>query len=348
TFSKFFGGNAVHRKCGLYSQTKDFLVGVGASRLSSTGVDQDLYQTEINFQWKAKTGTGRFQTQLMFYSPQTPKKAGIPVSIPDSDVEKEICRSFYQESSKSLTQLLSENGGNRDTIMSLGKILVFCNAFLDSEVLFKLNESIGKWRAELKPMPADRYDANRFQLVSALASGSYEIARTAFQFLHTLTPEVRASLSAFDQGHLGSTLWDNADRPRVGYLQIDKVYQLFLFNLLAAKNNYEILLEDGMEPFQDRKRQFQTLLKLLDVYKILVFLPNSPVTAAQREKFLAFVGSQFEDRNPYLARFVQQEIELSKKPQLMLEKSPSLGQIVGSVSWKPNLDSFLQSGTPTN
>ncbi len=329
----------------IYGQVRDFRIGVGAVRLGSAvdeTVERNLYRTEIGVSWKTSTGTGQYRTQVLFGSALFPKKVLPAIPIKDSDIEKEIALAFYRDSQSTFSQLIARFGGNRDTIFALGKITVYSNAFLESPFLLRLLSDLGKWRKELKGIPPDRYDPQRFRLVTSIASSSYEIARNAFQFIHAMGPELAAVPTTFDRQNLGDQLWANSARVRGGLFQATKVYQLFLSSLVSAKESLEILLEDGMAPFQDVKRQHSTLLKTLDLYKVLSFAPGSPVSADEWRNILGFLGKHYQNRNPFMERFLREELESSASQTLSEERSPTLKVVLDSLSWKPSMDLFLR------
>ncbi|MBF0545947.1 MAG: hypothetical protein HQM08_16005 [Candidatus Riflebacteria bacterium] len=119
---------------------KTFLVsGVGKHLASASAHPENrhLIQTSIRFDWKAKVGKGNVDSMCQLFSPVGPKPASLSLIFEQTAIEKEIAYVFFESPGESLAQLISEYGGNYQTILSLGIIHCATLGFINSSGLTK-------------------------------------------------------------------------------------------------------------------------------------------------------------------------------------------------------------------
>ncbi len=332
----------------LYDQVKDFRLGIENGRVPVPGgadSKNNLFQTDIGLDWKTRTGKGAYAIRSQFPAPLATSKKVPTLDVSDADVEREICFSLFLEPVTPLNQLIQRFGGDRDTLLALGKMKVICRLFLESEFLLGADERIAKKLAEAGGAGSGVYDKAAFDRSLAIASDSYEVARIAFQFIHHLKPEVEKALSSFDEAHLGPDLWKNKHKVLGALERPDRLVKVFSTHLALAKKHMEILLEEKMSPFQESKRQFALLLKVMDIEKILAFAPPKILPKAQFDSFHRHLEEVSKTRNRVLFRYSRQERELGGDEAKLAESYPCLKTVTDGFSFVPTLGNFLQSNS---
>jgi hypothetical protein len=134
------------------------------------------------------------------------------------------------------------------------------------------------------------------------------MARRSLHFLMSIEPSFTATSTGFDPTSLGDFFGGgNSYRFRNILTDFRLVYEVFVSSMLQARANYQFLTSTAMAKFRGVRHQYQLLVRLIDIYRILCLVPTTPKGLAEYRIFLAQLEAYSTERNPYLKRFVGQE-----------------------------------------
>lgn len=190
----------------------------------------------------------------------------------------------------------------------------------------KTQKDLKAWLAQAldftNPTPAS------YRMVNQAASASYSLAREAYRFIRYLEPDAKALAGNLTPGKIGSYLLTNPENYKETLAEYVRLTRTFVWALNAAQYFHQLLCLKSMSEFQDRKRQFYALLKLINVYRLLLIVPaGSPVTPAEYKRFWKHIETFSAGVNPALQRMAFQENDLADNLPLMRQKFPPLAEI---------------------
>ena len=318
----------------LYTQVKDFKIQANSTRQTT---DQNMSLVNIELSWKAKTGTGNMPMSCFVYSPVLPKQTSIGLVVDDSVLEKVICRRLFVCPPMSMTGILSTYGGNTDTLKAYATLAHGAENVMYSSFYLNTMNAIGKNEKLFKTLSGSPKNQTYFDLVKKLAGDNYQIARVAFNAMLVLQPHMEKAMIEYDETFFGTYLWDKRRRHHATACMIDYVMlsKLFVERLFYAKTYYEILIEKDMAEFQDMRRIQINLVRVMDIYKILLLVPSSPVTQTHFVTFFRHVKSFADGRHQALVRLAQMNIDLATNVPALLEKNPNLQRVNAVIERLP-------------
>lgn len=315
----------------LYKQVSTYHLLVGGKRLSplsSSNADKNLARLDLQFTWTTQTGKGEYGSQVIVAVPVTPKIAPHGIAYANAEIEKIGVLQLFDDPEGSFGAKVAGSGADYGTVFALARIQTGCEGFLYSLFFLQTQKSLRAWLDQARTINFNNPTPAHFQMAAQAASASYSMAREAYRFIRYLEPDTKALAGNLTPGKLGSYLLTNPENYKATLSEYVRLTRTFVWALNAAQYFHEILSLKSMSEFQDRKRQFYALLKLIDIYRLLLIVPgSSPVSPADYKRFWKHIETFSSGVNPALQRMAFQEIGLADNLPLMLQKFPGLADI---------------------
>ncbi|MEW6708419.1 MAG: type II secretion system protein [Candidatus Riflebacteria bacterium] len=328
----------------LFKQSEKYELAVTGKKLSSpTSSDyrKNLTRLEVVFEWESNGKKQRFVSSSDFSVPCTAKVAEHKIQYTTDEIEKMGALMLFDQPDSSFSALVGDNGGNYDVLFRLAKIQTGNEGFLYSKYFIETQEELVKNIDKAKGINFDSPDEATYQFVAKCASTSYEMAREAYRFIRYLQPEIKEVSGKLTSENLGNFLSENPSNVQRVTSDFKRLYSTFIWSLQVSRYFNEILCLRSMCDFQDRKKQYYNLLRLVNLYRVLLVIPAAEsVNKSQYITFWSHVEDYCSGKNPALHRLAAQEISFAGNQDLMLEKNPTLGQFAEVVKCA---DSFANS-----
>lgn len=295
----------------LYNQVEDLQLSVTAERLAPPTADRleaNLYRGDILLTWDGKRGKGQGRLEALFYSPVTPKRF-IPSTFTGGGT------------TASYTEILNLPGGQPEVQRNLADVYAACRTFLESEFYTKTLQKIRtlKQTSRDTPFPSKALYECHYQL----AGSWYEMARRSLQFLISVEPTVTAVV----QRGLDSSNTAQMHQARQIARDFRLIYETLVSSLLQARANYQFLVSPSMARYRGIRLQFHLLLRLLDLYRVLLVTPTYRTGLAEYRQFLRDLDAFGAGRSPALQRLVAYELANSANVDQVVQRLPNLKQL---------------------
>jgi|GEM_PF-1000348 len=335
----------------LFTEIRDFEMDVKGKRLApptDPSEMKNLWISTVSLSWKTATGPGKYAVNCIFASPVGEKKIDLAIDADNEKIEKEACRIFYGETTIPLRQILSQKGGDYQTIIEAAKIRLLCSNLLDSKAfkdIIKRTKELEKKEASLNAdASADFYDC-----VKELADIYYEIAKESFTVMYNLIPSLQLIKNNFDKEHFGEELWANRYRFTKGLRNFKLICNNFTQGVYWARRKLEELGDERLEVVVGPKKQQRILMKVFDLHRILSVIGKDGNTENEYKTYLESMKSRSEGRDPAMYRLVSQELTFHGNFQSLLINYPTLKIIDQTINVKLSpIMSFLNTKCSEN
>lgn len=336
----------------LYDQTKDFRIKVVSEMIPQAGDGGEgsppgnLVRVGIEVTWKAQTGAGTYLLDAFFPLPDPSKSVASPFVVDRGKVERELCRAFYGKKGVSFQRVLSTCGGDEKTILAWGKIHYVCRSFFSSKFMQVVLKQIKKLEARRRIFAANGSDG-LYACTLQLAQRYYEITKFSFNVISFLKEDLDTVRANFDEAHLGSFLWKRRRVLAVDGRDFMLVAKDFGSSLVWSRTRYQELLSPALAKIRGRRRQYRVLQRVYDLYKLATCVSGLPGARSDAMAFLEKVKAFSDGRNPFLNRFVLQEIALMQNFPEMMRRYPLLATVNDLFSVRvPNAADFFRRAFP--
>jgi hypothetical protein len=321
----------------LYDILKPFTFHPTSERLqaSGEGENRNLVSCQVKIGWNVAGRKGKYDNACLYFSPVTPKKTDLGLSVDEAAIDARIPKEFYGKPGKSLLEIAQAAGESVESITALGRIALITNDFMKSDRYTKTMQKIAGLMTQLQALPVEKYE-ERFSLRSQVAREWYDFAKSAFQVIAYLEPALTemAKGSGFAKIGVASV---NPMTFQTSLYNYKIIYGYFTGSIIQARYYYYSLMEPDISHYNGGKKQLLVLQKVMDLYRICSLIPTRPTGMDEYKKFLLRLDKFSEGRNPYLNRLVKQEIIFLGSKTDWLLKYPNLKV----------LDSLLTEKMPT-
>jgi hypothetical protein len=236
-------------------------------------------------------------------------------------MEEETAQFFYHLSAAELKPRIAAAQGDEKAIFELGKVHLLCKGFMQSDYYRQTMQEISDLKKKLATTSTQALYATRV----SLAARWYDLAKTCYRLAFYLEKSF-ARLMTHPAGLPGGVA--GIDQSRLGQCMANFsiIYELFVGGLVQTRDNYLHLLEPAFAA-KGGKRQQQIILRLLDIYRILGINPNYPPGLGEYRGFIDRLRSFSEGKNPFMARFMDDERALVQDVKVLLARYPNLKNI---------------------
>ncbi|MFZ2960239.1 MAG: hypothetical protein WA705_25435 [Candidatus Ozemobacteraceae bacterium] len=330
----------------LYDTVKNFHFKALGERLQKTGVGEkrNIISCNLEFNWKAKTGTGKFSNSCLFFSPITVKKSDLSLAVDEAGVDARIPEEFYGAKGKSLADIANSSGEPVELVTALGRVALITNDFLNSPMYSKTMDNIKILKTKLQNVSAGLYD-EIFNYRLMVAQAWYELAKSSYQVIAYLEP----TLTKFAQGNSFQKIGQASVDPiafQTALFNYKIIYGTFTGSLIQARYFFYTLIQQDIATYKGGKKQLQVLQKLFDLYRVAAIIPTRPEGMNEYKSFLLRLDKYSEGRNPFLNRMVKQEFVFLTDKSGWMERFPNLKQLDFVLNDKiPAILSFIKQKT---
>ncbi|MBF0407540.1 MAG: hypothetical protein HQM10_09300 [Candidatus Riflebacteria bacterium] len=321
----------------LYSQFRNTTFSLKGQKVS-TGISR----AEVSINWKNAIGKGNYDIACLFPSSSVLKQVDLELKYNQADMEKETAIVFYNETEKTLSQLVAEKGGNYDTIKKLGVVHGICKSYFNSSFFTQTMAEIKDLENKRK-IAASNPNAELASICESLGRGFYEIAKSSFQLICALQPIMDEIKSNFNVSHFGSQLWYYKNRLQGVLLEYKQLHSNFNSALYWSKINCENLLQSDISRNIGTKRQYRHILRLIDINKIFAVHPDFPSGKAEFKAFAENIRKICDGRNPSMTRYLKQETSWIDNQSVLFNKYPTLGKVHELLVRLKSTDDFINS-----
>ncbi|MBI3038338.1 hypothetical protein HYY75_04690 [bacterium] len=323
----------------LFEQVKDFGLSVRSNRMApetSPTEEKNLSRETVEFSWKGKDKgqAGNYSNEVILFSPVGRKPNT------NTDVLEEVA----WLSDATYSQILNSSGGSESFLKELGKIYFVSRKYLKSTFLTNSFSKTTKLKATIDSLSSGP-SKTLYETHSQLALAWYEIARESFGVIRLLEPSISLVKDNFGDGTLGKTLAADKNTYQGAFRDFRLIFEVFVGSLRQARAHYQFLLGGNLAQLKGGRIQYLVLLRLIDIYRILAIIPTYPEGLKEYKIFLKELNKFSNGRNPYLKRYVLQEIDFSQSQETLSSKYPNLEGLYDIFEKIPDILGFIKSNT---
>ncbi len=310
----------------LFLQVASFQVKVVATREAppaDPGENRHLWLAGVEWSWPARTGAGYYRLPCLFASPVGPKQVDLAMKLDEGIVEKETCRDFFEDDTRSLADLAAAHGADPQLLAALGKVNYVMRIFLGTTGIGALLKEIQALEAKRTAMGKEPPSV-RHAYYEELMEKYLEVSRYSFFVLFNLEPLAIEAIGKFDQDHLGPVLWPRSSLVGRGIRQLRTARENFVSGLIYGRATGLRLLDPEIIAEVGLKRNYEDLFRLLDLFRVLAVMQTHPKGIAEYEEFLDGLRARSVGRDPALHRFLSHERDTLGKVRDLIQRYPTL------------------------